>query len=447
MKVRAVNFSNMTSCKYKSVQNDSGNNQTAGENTASVRDIPYVYPLMFTAGEEKGAQAKLRRLFAYKLPCMYSGAIMIDPKELQRWINSGLYSKPASAVFEKLEPYKNSFSGMEYRLLKIIKERSVIHPDYNIKELLEEVEPIYKRRLRKSQSKVFYELRDAAEFLPAGCRYKFDELMKVTNKRLNERPIIIPFSSNEFKYRLYKINDYIQNGSDKKAKKLMKTIIKETKQFSPNTNEKTIANQQKVLRMIEAEVKKSVLKDEPRLNELIETSKSRLVREEIVVPFSRKQFLYDLNKALEGLPNRALKEKMSSVAEKLPTSNESFPAYVVKITAEPADRILYKLVWPYLASVEHLKPKSEGGERHAMANLGTARTILNSERKSRDFHVWITEHPQARENCQKYVDKLIQLYHKGVFKEAGINPEYIINFKKTIYTLSNQTLDLDISKM
>lgn len=447
MKVPAVNFSNMTSCKYRSVQKREGTQQPDANNNVRFNDIPYVYPVMFTASEDLGGQSKLRKLFAYRLPCMYSGVIMIDPKELTHWMDTGLYNKPAKEVFNKLEPYKDSFSGMEEKVLELLRERSLIHPDKNIKELLSEVEPIFKRRLRKSQTPVFQELRSAAEALPVGFRYKFNDLMDVTERRLNERPIIIPFSSYEFKYRLYKINNDIQNGSDKKAKRVMNKLIKESQRFNSRTNSHTLDNQQRVLRMIDVVLRKSVLKDEPRLRELVDVSKSRLMREEIVVPFSRKQFLYDLIKVIDDLPDKELKDRMISIAEKLPTSRENFSAYVVKLCANPADKILHRIVWPYIASVEHLKPKSEGGDRHKMSNLGAARTVLNSQRQSRDFNIWINEHPEVRENCQKYVDRLIELYHEGVFTKLNIDPKYITDFKDTIYKLSNHSLDLDISGM
>ncbi len=449
MKVPAVNFNNMTSYKYKLAKprtNETSHDEKR-EQINDLTNLPYIYSIHFCSHEKTSGQSKLRKLFAYGLPCMYSGVIMIDPKELSRWLNSGLQDKPAPEVLKALEPYKDSFGGMEGKTLELIRERAEIHPDKNIKEILEEVEPIYKRKLRKVQAPIFHELQDLAENLPEGYKYNFENLMVETNNKLNERPVIIPFSSYEFKYRLYKINNYIQNGNNAKAKKVMNKLIKESQRFSSKTNPQTIDQQQRVLKFIDVIVKKSVLKDDPRLNELIEVSKSRLMREEIIVPFSRKQFLYDLIKIIDDLPDKELRDKMMSTAEKLPTSNEEFSAYIVKIASDPTDKILHRLVWGYLASVEHLKPKSEGGDRNNMANLGAARTVLNSERKSRDFTLWMEEHPEIRQNCQKYVDRLIELYQQGVFKKHDIDPKYILEFKNTIYELSNHALDLDTSKL
>jgi len=448
MKVPAVNFSSMSSPKYRAVNlHCSGNKDVPSGNGSTSLDIPYFYPVTFGKEEETGGQAKLRRLFAYRLPCMYSGAIMIDPKMLNRWLTTGLHNRPAVQTLEALAPYNDSFGGMEKRVLQLIYERAKFHPDKTVKQLLTDVEPVYKRRLRKVQAPIFMELNEAARNLPEQYRYQYKELMNTTANRLNEKPVVIPFSSYEFKYILFKINKGIQNEAGPKGKKAMKKIIKESQRFAGATTPQTIANQQKVLNQIENIINNSVLCENPALNELVAVSKSRLMQEEIIAPFSRKQFLYDLHKIIDKLPDEDLRNSMLDIAYKLPTSNENFAAYIVKIASLPDEKILHTIVWPYLASVEHLKPKSEGGDRHTLSNLGAARTTLNSERSSRDFRLWIAEHPETKINCQKYVDRLIELNKNGIFKKAGIPESYIAEFKQTIYNLSDGNLNLDITAM
>ena len=53
--------------------------------------------------------------------------------------------------------------------------------------------------------------------------------MQETNNKLNERPVIIPFSSYEFKYRLGKIKEDILKTNNTKAKKVMNKLIKRIK--------------------------------------------------------------------------------------------------------------------------------------------------------------------------------------------------------------------------
>lgn len=406
-------------------------------------NIPYVYPVSFTSIQNS---SKLRALFAYKLPCMYSGIPMIDPKVLTKMLKNQIFYRPANQVLEALEPYKDSIIGMEAKVLQIIRERANIHPEKNIQELLKEVEPIFKRRLRKKQAPIFHELTEASYALPENFQYKFKKLMAETDKKLNERPIIIPFSSYEFKYKLSKIRDDILQSADVKSKKVMNKLIKESKKLNNSTNSKTIENQKQVVNFLDTILKKSVLKNNEQLKNLIETSKSRLTKEEIIVPFSRKSFIYDLAKIITELPDKNLQEKLITIAQKLPTSQESTSAYILKVAAEPPDKIGHRLLWPSLASVEHLLPRSCGGQ-DILANFGGATTRENSARKNIDFVTQLKRRPMTKIYCQKYVDRLIELYHNGVFAKYNISPKYITDFKKTIYNLSKKTLELDISKL
>lgn len=444
MKVSAVNFYSVN--RYKSDYNKvsgTSNSQNSGVNIDDLKGMPFVYPVSFTSIQNS---SKLRALFAYDLPCMYTGIPMIDPKVLTKFIKAQVFNRPSSQLLQILKPYKDRFVGMEARVFNLITERANVHPEKNIQELLQELEPVYKRRLRKKQAPIFRELHELALTLPAKYQYKFKQLMIDTNKKLDEKPVIIPFSSYEFKYKLAKIKEDVLKLDNTKAKKVMNKLLKESKKFSNTTNANTIEHQKKVVDFMELILKKSVLKDNESLKNLIEISKSRLTKEEIVVPFSRKNFIYDIAKLIEDLPDKNLQEKFITIAQKLPTSQESMSAYILKLSAEPAEKIGHRLLWPYLASVEHIFPRSCGG-KDLMENFGGATTKANSNRKSIDFVAHMKQHPEVRENCQKYVDRLIELYHNGIFRKLNVNPKYIVDFKKTILNQSKGLLDLDISKL
>ena len=400
------------------------------------------YQIPFTSIQNS---SKLRILFKYNLPCIYSGIPMIDPKQVSRLIKSGAFEKPSKDVVEILSRYKECYSGMEERIMGIISARSRIHPNDNIKQLLSEIEPIYRRDLRKKQSGIFRNIQEYFNQLPQEYQDNYAKLVKETDKRLNERPVLIPFSSYEFKYKLSKIKDNIVNENDIKAKKVMNKLIKESKRLSNTTNNTTMNNQIRVMGMLDWILKKSVLKNNTELKELIGTSKARLTNKEIIAPFSRKSYIYDLGRIIDDLPDKTMHEKIMQEAFKLPTSNENFSAYIVKISGESSDKIASRILWPYLASVEHIFPKSEGGA-DVMANFAGATTRENSIRKSIDFTEQMKLRPNTPYYCQKYVNKLIDLYHQGVFDKYRINPKYIEEFKDTIYKVSKGQIDLDISK-
>jgi hypothetical protein len=409
----------------------------------SLSFMPAYFKLSFNGIQNS---SKLRALFAYGLPCIYSGVTMIDPKTLTRLQKLKVFTEPAPVLIEVFDRYPNSFIGMEAKIIDLIKERAKANPQKTVKEILNDVRPVYARRLRKKQAPIFHELVELAQELPLNNRRRFDMLMADTEKKLNEKPVLVPFSSYEFKYKLAKIRDDIENMQDVKSKKVMNKLIKESKRFSNSTSASTIQNQKDVLWFLEHILKKSVLKNNLQLKSLISTSKSRLNKEEIIVPFTRKTFIYDLAKVLEDLPNKKFQEEMLMIAQKLPTSQESFSAYVLKISTEQPDKIGHRIIWPSLASVEHLLPRSEGGE-DIMANFAGATTRENSLRKSIKFTQQMKRRPLTPLYCQKNVDRLIELYHQGVFARQNINPKYISDFANTVYVLSEHRIKLDLSKM
>lgn len=447
MRVSAITFNNFNNYNPNfNVQNPEDNNMLQSilaQCGTDLKCLPCYYPINFTGIQNS---SKLRMLFAYKLPCMYSGIPMIDPKMLTRWIRNKVFSRPASQVLEILEPHKDSFTGIEAKVLDVIRERSAIHPDKNIKEILKEVEPVFIRRLRKKQAAIFRELSQEAQLLPDKYQYRFKMFMEETDKKLNNKPVAIPFSSYEFKYKLAKIKDDIQNGQDIKSKKVMNKLLKESKKLHNTTSSRTIEDQKKIVNFLEIILKKSVLKNNEQLRNLIEVSKSRLAQDKIIVPFNRKSFIYDLARLIEDLPDKKMQENLLTIAQKLPTSQESTSAYIVKVLSEPVDKIGYRLVWPSLASVEHILPKSEGG-LDMMANFGGATTRENSMRKSIPFVQQMKRRPLTPLYCQKYVDRLIELYHSGVFGRLNVSPKYIVDFKNTILVQSRNRINLDISRL
>lgn len=443
MKVHAVTLNNG---RYVLKINGALNNVVGVPCNGDINDLsgmPYMYPLSFTGIQNS---SKLRTLFGYGLPCMYSGVTMIDPKYVARLVKNKTFYKPASEVLKVISPYFDSIQGVEAKALEIIKERANIHPDKTIQDLLKEVEPIYRRRLRKKQAPIFHDIKKIFKDLPDPVQSKFNDLMVETDKKLNEKPIIIPFSSFEFKYKLSKIKDDILKSENVKAKKVINKMIKESKKFTDSTSANTIEHQKQVLGLLDWILRKSVLKDNEQLNNLINLSKSRLFQEEVIVPFSRKSFIYDLAKIIVPIKNTQIQEQILAKAMELPTSQQSLSAYIMKITAEPPEKIGYRLLWPSTASVEHILPRSCGGA-DIMANFGGATARTNSNRKSIGLSEWVKMHPEAKQNCQKYADRLIELYHQGVFNKIGLSYKYIEDFKRTVKLESKGSINVNISEL
>lgn len=406
--------------------------------------IPCYYPINFGAG---GSDiSKVRKLFQFGIPDMYSERITIDPKQLSRWMKGGLFLKPAPDVLKVFDHYSDSFIGNEANILALIRERSLVHPEKTLHSILQELKPVYGKMLRKEQNPVFHELWIKFQALPPEYKDKFDVLLEKTDKMLSHKPVVIPFSTYEFRYRLAKIYEYFSATTDMKAKRTLLKIMKEATKFENNTTPENLDYQKKVLMFINHIRKRSVLRANEQLKQLYMQSRSRLNQDEILVPFRRKSFIYDVLSIIDNLSDDVLKEDIIKTAQLLPTSSQSFPAYVMKCAAEPNEKIGYKIVWPSISTIEHLLPRSCGG-LDLYSNIGIASAVENSDRKSIDFVEQLKRKPKTPIYVQRQADRLIQLANDGVFDVLNIDKNYIRDSYNTIYELSQHAVNPDLSAL
>lgn len=411
------------------------------------QDKMYYYTDLVNYNPSFGAIANskpLRILFQYGLPCMYTGKKMIDPKSISGLFDSRKLHAPAIESLKYLEPYKESLSGMEKRAFNILNEQSLIYPDKSIAEIFQVIAPKYQKKLRKKQAPIFKELLQAAQKLPSDYHYKFIQFMMKTNQKLQDRPIVLPFNSTEFKYKLGKIKEYMVNRGGKGSKSILR-LVAEAEKLPKKLTPDNIEQYKEIINNLENIKKSSPLRDSDTIEELLKTAKQRLNGENISMPFSRKSFIYDLAKLLKGLNKPELEERLINIAQKLPTSKENLSAYILKAAGESSNKIAYRLLWPSTASVEHILPSSCGGP-DSMKNFGGACNRENSERGNIDFVTQIKRLPHTPENCQKYIDKLIELANDGIFDRNKIDKKYILDFKRTIQLQSKGRIVLDLSK-
>ena len=404
----------------------------------------FYYPQGISFGLD-GAPA-MKKLFSYGLPCIYTGIEMIDSQVISKLLKNYIHRLPAIDVCRYIDPLANSLMEKEKEVYAAIKEQAIIEPHKNIKEIMQSLRSQYEYELIKKQMPLFKALESMSYCLPDDLRFQLIQLLTETENKINKTPIVTRFSVTELNYKLKKIKEDIAKLHDKKALGIVNHMIKMSSEFEPKTNEKNIFCQRKKLANIERYLNNSILRGNEALQELMETSKAKINAEKISIPFSRKAFIYDLSQIIKELDDSDLKETFMKIAQKLPTSQDSTAAYITKYSKESSDKILYRLLWPSMATIEHLLPKSCGG-KNELANYGGACARLNSDRSSRDFKEWITKHPEALVYCQKYVDRLIKYARAGIFEKEQIDIQYIEDFKKTIDTLSDGAIVLDTSKL
>lgn len=158
--------------------------------------------------------------------------------------------------------------------------------------------------------------------------------------------------------------------------------------------------------------------------------------------FKRKSFLT----SLEGITARNPYEKrvlsdIMNLALFLPTSGSSENAFVIKYSRRDEDEILRRLIMGSVATIEHVKPHSLGGENE-ISNFLLVSNNGNKYRENVPLSVYIDRHPGIPEYCQTYIEEIMDNIQKGRLRG---NEDYPYKIRKTLFEESEGRILLDLS--
>lgn len=414
----------------------------------------------------------LKRLSAYNIYDMYTGQLLLDPKILEHLQNRNIFNKPIEKVVSIISNYEPTMMPVEKEVLQIIKKIAKTQPDITLSTAFKEIYPQHKKLLLRSQQSIFEEIMRLACDLPRDLYAEFKVLMNITNKRLLNDPVVLPFSEREFLYKLRRIKDNIYIKNNRKeiheismletiARKIFNNEPKGTRTYGKNIKKKLeMQMRPEILKRNSsnlAEFKKyfeiSTLNNNEDIIKLIENTSAKIHGFPSFANFERKSFIHELEKITRKLNNNEFAQKFDKISQKLPTSKENISAFIVKYSSENNTKIGTNLLLGGTCSVDHLVAKKNGGA-NKLANYGLTSIITNSKKTNIPFDEWVRKHPQTGKNCQKYVDRFIELYKQGIFKKVSkgnkkLDKTYIEDFAKTIYKISpkEKRIILDISKL
>lgn len=421
-------------------------------------------------GRSAGNAEALRDLMSYKIPDMYSGKIVIDPKVVERFFENKLFQGTAKSIVKFISSYESSLHSIEKEVFSMIKTKAKQAPDKKLDEIMRELASKHDSKLRKIQQPIFSKLEIMAQDMPLEQRKEFANLMNLVNKKLVKEPVNVPFSAKEFKYKLGRIADEIYSRNNQNEITVMKRILRLAQQISEQSEDelysmqnihskakknKKVRNKKNlikkksdILKKIESSVMDSELKDNKELETLIAQTRAKIYNIPIVVNFNRKSFIHDLQKITNTLEDKNLAKEMIKTASILPKSRENVSAFIVKAANSSSEKIAYDLLQGSTGSIEHLVPFANKG-KDIIENYGITTAYYNSERGNRSMEQQLLRHPETYKNCQKQVNRLIELCNNGTFAKVGLNKWYIINFAKKMFKLSSpdNPLILDLSKL
>lgn len=159
--------------------------------------------------------------------------------------------------------------------------------------------------------------------------------------------------------------------------------------------------------------------------------------------FKRKTVLEALDNIEVKPGEEKIMKKLMEKAIYLPTSATSENAFIVKYANRSHNEIANRFVNTALLSIDHLKAAALGGEND-IGNFIPVSAGANSLKQDMWFKKFVRRFPQVIENCQKFIDYIIDIINNGGFKG---NQAYPYKVKKTLIHESDGKVKLDLSKL
>lgn len=393
----------------------------------------YNLPLALTLANDtvsfgrKFMTGKEFKQFSDQMTCLYTGEPMLASQQLTKMKNKHMFEGPIGYVVENLKPYKDKYlKGIEFEIFDRIEQAAAKYPDIDLTELFRAWYKGTRSDFRKQQKPTFDKIKTLGASLPQEHQEAFFKYMELVDRKLYDEPIHKEFNLAEFGYNLkkitekmtdtnfknrvrYSLKELYSEESAKNKKGIAASLIRKTKNIL-TIKQKPERENAKKIRILENIMLASRDRGYKKIEKLCFSNIQMLKGIPIRVPFSNKSFVFDLDKVLRDCPNNEIKKEIIETAKHLPTSSVSPEAFILKLRDAEPNIIGDRLFSPSLASVEHLKPASEGG-CDLMTNCALAKRWINSARKSEPL--WQTLEHFPLKNQHKYAGNLLKLYSKG----------------------------------
>ncbi len=416
------------------------------------RDI-YVSSPSFTANPIR-THGQFRFLTKdHNIHCLYCKKPLLYGGTLQDMLESGVFSKPIKDFVEEVKPYRKSMKKGQRAVFDQIQHYAKKSPQTHLSEIVQYLYQNSIKRLVKTQSGIFKSLINESKHLSADEQKEFRKFMKIQHKRLYEIPYKEEFNAEKFSYKINKMVQSIPNEELKTYLKKITTpladeVFKDNRSIVPQELGLQITKSKlgklKTSKDFSEYVIQRVQKIGSRLNRqdivrLCQTSHKMINGQPVVITFSNKEFMEELVKRqLAGISKTPLYYKMVNIANKLPNSTSNNNSFVVKHRYSDSDTIGYKLLEPSIATLEHVKPKSQGGADEIW-NWVLACKADNNERGSIPQYIYMDK--WNLKNPQVFFNDIIKISNE----EHLINPNDIEGMAKSVSTEGH--LKINTSKL
>ena len=439
MRISAIN-SNYTFNQWRRINRN--------EQPTSCAPAKLSQPLKADTVSFKGAahSEALRALLSFKIPDLYSPIILLDPATVNRIYENHIFTKNIGTITKHLRPLTTSLFPVEYDFYNLIRGAAKQNPNKKLHTLIAELVPEHSEILKAEQLPIFEELKAFSSDFPGDLLADFNYLMYVSEKKINEEPLFVPFSNKEFKYKLNNIRKRIMaSPTDEEVKAIdrLSTIagtlpdIPKERRLAPDFNMTKYEDRQKeMIKNFRHYLGNSVLSADKDLTELADSSEMRIYKVPSLIKFNRKSFIHDLGGITARLEDSRLGHMVYKKALSLPTSKQSLSAFIMKAENRSEEQIGFDMLNGSLGTIDHLVASHNGGTS-VLSNYALSSAYMNSLKAHKSFAECYRHDKNIAEYAQAQIDRLIELAkkHRSIPKIALENG-YIKGLARRVESLS-----------
>ncbi len=391
----------------------------------------------------------LRNLaYQRKMHCIYCGRPLLSDKIVNRLKSSGVFSGPIKKFVQEMFNYIEYLHPTEKEFVKRTALMAFDKPNIRLSEAIKIMYPKANKELLEEQKPIFKELSMLTKEMPRGYKTRFKELLRVSKLRLEEKSYIpSEFSGKEFKYKMSRLgvtikDEYMARKITQLTEPLTHPIFKNAKEpLTPkfidkilqitetrDVNKKSLTKKDLQLIILNKIRQYGEILNRKDILSLCDIGINTIEERPVKIKFSNKAFKYDLNEALYGMQDEQLRTKINEIVDKLPTSRTSVNAFITKHELSASDAVGYNVLRPSIATIEHIHPKSLGGQNE-LANYALACACDNSNRSNNSLVEFI----------KQFDIKNQKTYFKEIFEEAYRGNLPIRTAKKMVETFFNES--------
>lgn len=401
--------------------------------------------------------------------CIYCGRPFPSTKLANKLKSNGTFSGPIINFTKEMINHIDTLHKTEKEVLKKITLMAFDEPNIKLSTAIKKLYPEANKELLKEQIPIFKELSALANEIPRGWKTKYQNVLKITKYRLADKEYIPPeFSGKEFAYKINRLSETIndeymaarimklteplthpifKNAKEPLTDKFIDKIFKLTETrgiYENNISKKDLQH----LLLLQIRKHAEILKRKDIIN-LCDIGSATLEKQPVKIKYSNKTFRYDLNEALENMPDKALKARIISIVKRLPTSQTSVNAFIAKHENSASDAIGYDMLRPSFVTIEHTHPKSQNGANE-LWNYVLACSRDNNKRSDMDLKEFIKDYD--RKNQQQFFNEIFEeiatdnlpketaiRMFKNFCKESGLELEMpMIKEKQQVFKFSKR---------